>query len=54
MTKPISSFPEHQRLAVAKRRAEASQDGLGKVSAQNYLKRHEKSENKKSSQSDRG
>lgn len=43
MTKPIRSFPERDRLSVARRRAASSQDGLGKISALNYLERAKKS-----------
>lgn len=39
MTKPISSFPDSERMNIARKRASRSEDGLGKISAVNYLKR---------------
>lgn len=46
MTKPIRSFPEHQRVAVATRRASNPTVGLGKISAENFLARLKKPDKK--------
>ena len=37
MSKPLSSFPEGDRYAVAMRRAKAETGGLGELSAKDYL-----------------
>jgi len=42
MSKPLSSFPEGQRKAVAKRRVASKTGGLGYLSALAYLARAEK------------
>lgn len=39
MSKPLGSFPEEQRTAKARERAGAVENGLGKLSAQDYLKK---------------
>lgn len=37
MTKPLSSFPKKQRGEIARRRAKSNLEGLGQLSALDYL-----------------
>lgn len=44
MTKPLKSFKEWERKQVAQRRAGAKENGIGKVVAQDFLRKFVKDE----------
>ena len=39
MSRPLSSYPESERKAAAQRRMQSEENGLGKLSAQDFLNR---------------